>query len=114
VTEDQLQASIVDYVRWVLPHAVIFAVPNGGLRTKREAAKLKWTGALAGVSDLVLLACTNGISRAYLIECKTATGRLSPEQSAFLSDCRSMGFQTAVVRSLDDMVNALKAWGLTP
>ena len=33
---------------------MIWAVPNGGLRSKSEAARLKWTGVLAGVFDLTL------------------------------------------------------------
>jgi hypothetical protein len=63
--EARIQHSIVEYVRLVAPHVLIFAIPNGGLRTKTEAARLKWTGTLAGVPDLAIVAPGG---RAFLIE----------------------------------------------
>ena len=53
--EARPQAAIVEYVRWVAPQIVIFHVPNGGWRSKAEAARFKWIGVLAGVFDLVLI-----------------------------------------------------------
>ena len=38
-----------------LRNVLIWHVPNGGLRTKAEAARLKWIGVLAGVLDLTLV-----------------------------------------------------------
>lgn len=120
MTEDQLQASIVEYVRWQVPRVIVFSVPNGAYFGKdrkaaeRQMAKLRWTGLLPGVSDLILLACVNGISRAYFVEVKLPGRHPTEDQEAFMSGVRSMGFSTAVVRSLDDMMHALKAWGLAP
>lgn len=106
--EDQIQAAIVAYLRACVPNCLAFAVPNGGLRSKREAARLKWTGTLAGVTDLVLLTDKG----AFFIEVKTATGRVSREQDDFMADCRSLGFGTAIVRSIDDVRLALKTWNI--
>lgn len=53
--EAQIQASIVQWIRLVAPELLIFHVPNGGYRTRAEAARLKWIGVLAGIPDLVLL-----------------------------------------------------------
>ena len=53
--EARIQAAIVAWVRTVAPEVVIFHPPNGGLRNKSEAARLKWIGTLAGVPDLVVL-----------------------------------------------------------
>jgi hypothetical protein len=80
--EDHIQAAVVEWVRTVAPHVVAFAVPNGGLRSKSEAAKLKWTGTLAGVPDLVLIAQPGG--RAHFIEVKTADGRVEQLTAALL------------------------------
>ncbi|HEY1881222.1 MAG TPA: hypothetical protein VGG68_14945 [Caulobacteraceae bacterium] len=97
--EARRQAAIVDYVRWVAPDVVIWAVPNGGWRTKAEAARLKWVGVLAGVLDLSL-ALPNGRSAYW--ETKTAHGRLSSDQFAFIRRLEGIGHTWAVVRGIED------------
>lgn len=42
---------------------LLFAVPNGGLRGKREAAIMKAEGMTAGVSDMILLVSRKGMLR---------------------------------------------------
>ncbi len=49
---------------------LLFAVPNGGSRNAIEAAKLKREGVVAGVSDLILLKASGGLT-ALCIEIKT-------------------------------------------
>ena len=108
--EAKIQAAIVEWVRTVAPSTIVFAVPNGGLRTKSEAALLKWTGALAGVPDLILLAPSG---RAFGLEVKTSEGRVSPKQRALMMQMNSIGVSTAVVRSIDDVRLAFDAWGIS-
>jgi hypothetical protein len=107
--EAKRQASIVEYVRWVAPHIVIFHVPNGGLRTKAEAARLKWVGVLAGVLDLMLLLPD---ARCALWETKTPHGRLSDDQQAFTLRLMALGHRWAVVLSIDDARRELAALGI--
>lgn len=107
--EHKIQVSIVDYIRTVLPHAIVFAVPNGGKRGVAEATRFKREGVLAGVTDLILLLAPR---RAYFIEVKVAKGKLSDEQSDFADSIIAKGFDHAIVRSVDDMRLALKAWGI--
>lgn len=103
MTEDSIQISIVNWFRYVLPHGWnIFAVPNGGSRDKREAAKLKRLGVKAGVWDLLILGQLNGEPWAGWIEVKTATGRLTPEQKDFRDGLKDKGFPHAVCRSIED------------
>lgn len=97
--EAKRQAAIVEYVRLVAPHVVIAAVPNGGLRTKAEAARLKWTGVLAGFLDLVLV-LPHGRSAYW--ETKTDLGRLSGDQKDMIGRLEALGHACAVVRSIDD------------
>lgn len=68
----------------------VFAVPNGGQRNLREAARLKAQGVLAGVSDLILL-MPNG--KVYCIELKNPNGkgRQSPSQREFEETVRAFG-----------------------
>ena len=53
--EARIQAAVVEWVRSAAPELVIWRLPNGGLRSKAEAARLKGIGTLAGVPDLVTL-----------------------------------------------------------
>jgi hypothetical protein len=54
--EDALQKALVDYLDLALPDdAMYFAVPNGGKRPTREAARLKSLGVLAGIPDLCII-----------------------------------------------------------
>ena len=107
--EARRQAAIVDYVRWVAPQVVIFAVPNGGLRSKAEAARLKWTGVLAGVLDLVLVLPER---RSAYWETKTPKGRLTDDQRKFIAKLEAAGHVWALVRDIDDARRELVALGI--
>lgn len=107
--EDSLQASIVAWIRLCAPQCICAAIPNGGRRDRREAAKLKATGVLAGMPDLLVL----GPGRVVIgFECKTATGRVSAEQNAIAEHWRALGAVWAVVRSIDDVRHTLASVGV--
>ncbi len=90
---------------------LVFHVANGGLRTKREAAKLKWTGVLAGVPDLVVIAPSTGrCAHIYFIEVKAEKGVLSIDQEIVINKLRMLGAPVAIVRSIDDVRAAFKVW----
>jgi hypothetical protein len=107
--EARIQGEIVSFVREYCKHALIFCVPNDGLFSKAEAARRKWQGVLAGVPDLALVG-PNG--RAYFVEVKAPGGTLSLEQKALLGRLSELSAPWCVVRSLNDMRNALMAWGI--
>lgn len=75
----------------------LFAVPNGGWRAKRTAAAMKAEGAQAGVPDYLLPLARGGYA-GLAIELKTATGRVRPEQRAWLAHLEGQGWQVAVAR----------------
>src|SRR5690606_40216997 len=75
----------------------LFAVPNGGWRAKRTAAAMKAEGAQAGVPDYLLPLARGGYA-GLAIELKTATGRVSPEQRAWLAHLAAQGWQAVVAR----------------
>ena len=70
--EHNLQVDCVQWFSLQYPslRGRLFAVPNGGHRSKTEAARLKAEGVVAGVSDLILLK-SNHQYGALLIEMKT-------------------------------------------
>jgi hypothetical protein len=78
---------------------LIFSVPNGGSRNIIEAKKLKSTGLMAGVSDLIVLK-PNG--ETIFVEIKTDVGIQSLVQIKFQNKVEELGFKYFVVRSLDD------------
>lgn len=102
-SEDKIQQEIVLWFKnnYCLKHHnpryCIFSVPNGGTRNKLEAIRLKSTGLLAGVSDLIVL-----YDKLYFIEVKTDKGRQSDKQKDFEKVVSSLGYEYKLVRSLDD------------
>jgi VRR-NUC domain len=107
--EAKRQAAIVEFVRWVAPQIVVWHVPNGGYRTKAEAARLRWVGVLAGVLDLTL-ALPEG--RSAFWETKTPRGRLSDDQKAIIGRLQALGHSWAVVQSIDDARAELARLGI--
>jgi hypothetical protein len=105
--EARAQAAIVDFIRTVAPQCLCIHIPMGGLRTKSEAAKLKWMGAMAGVPDLLLV---DEHSLCYFIEIKGLEGRLSESQLAFRELCRARGWPWGICRSIEDARNFLARW----
>ena len=102
--EDPIQAAIVAYLRTVAPDCITASIPNGGLRTKREAARLKWTGALAGMPDLIMITPRMVI----FFEIKAPKkGRISDDQDAVHERLRGMGYVVAILRSVEDARLAL-------
>jgi hypothetical protein len=78
--------------RRTLPALVkLFAIPNGGQRSKAVAWKLRAEGVQAGVSDLCLPVARRGFYGLYL-EMKSAGGSLSPDQVRFQQSVRDEGY----------------------
>lgn len=105
--EDKIQAAVIAYLRLVAPNMIWAAVPNGGLRTKAEAAKFKWTGVLAGFPDIIGI---DQFGLCYLMEIKTEDGVLSESQKEFNAKADGLKIPRAIVRSIDDARAALKRW----
>lgn len=98
--EARLQGAAVTYLRTALPdRAIVFAVPNGGSRDKREAARLKWQGVLPGVPDLIVM--IDG--RTFGIELKAPKGRLSEDQKNIADKFTANDIPWTVARSLDEI-----------
>lgn len=86
---------------------LLFAVPNGGYRNAREAARFKMEGVRAGVSDLILLLPRGGYG-ALCIELKTDTGKLTALQKEWLKKAETAGNRCVVCRSLEEFIEEVK------
>jgi hypothetical protein len=107
--EDQIQAAIVNWLRTVLPGAIVLHLHNNP-RSKVDGARLKAMGLVKGAPDL--LVCLPG-GRGVFIEVKAPKGRVSPEQHGFSFACQGIGWTWFVARSIDDVSLAFKALGIT-
>ncbi len=106
--EQGLQAAIVELFGYlgVFDRAIVFSVPNEGKRSKTTAGRLKSTGMLPGVTDLVIVHA----GRAFFLEVKMPRGRLSPRQKEFRDLCRSRGACWALVRSVEEAREQIEHW----
>ncbi|MDY6302414.1 MAG: VRR-NUC domain-containing protein [Bacteroidales bacterium] len=101
--EHRIQCACVNWFRLQYPtHAsALFAVPNGGRRDKATGGKLKAEGALAGVSDLILLIARGGY-HGLLIEMKKPGGKQQPSQRDWQRDMTARGYRYIVCHSFDE------------
>lgn len=76
--------------------ALMFHIPNGGLRSKTEAARFKRQGVKAGVPD-ICLPCAKCGRHGLFIELKKLTGgRVSKEQKAWIAALENAGYAASV------------------
>jgi hypothetical protein len=107
--EQALQRNVVKMLDTILPQPSHFHhVPNGGGRSKIEAAILKGQGVKRGVPDLMIFAPGAVVA----IEMKSEGGRTSPDQKAVMEKLRQCGVHTAVCRSVDDVLETLAEAGI--
>lgn len=109
--ESHLQRQCVAWFRLQYPKLarLLFAVPNGGGRSKVEAGIMKAEGVTAGVSDLILLVPRGGHG-ALCIEMKTdsRSSRQSEAQKEWQKDVESQGYMYVVVRTLDEFMKVVR------
>lgn len=77
---------------------LLYAIPNGGKRDKREAAKLKRTGTKKGVPDICLPVPKGPYHGIYIELKRKKGGQLSTEQRQWLRDLSDQGYYCAVCK----------------
>jgi len=82
----------------------LFAVPNGGKRNPREAARMKAEGVKAGVSDLILPLQRQGRAGLFL-ELKAPGNKPTAQQSAWLARMARAGY---AAEWCDDWISAAR------
>ena len=73
------------------------AIPNGGLRSKTEAARMKTAGVKKGVSDIFLPAARGKYHGLYIELKKLRGGKVSSEQIDFIADMLKEGYYAAIM-----------------
>ena len=120
--EHNIQCACVRWFNYQWPeyHGLLFAVPNGGARSKATAGKLKAEGVVAGVADLILLVPKwvkakddegwKILFHALCIEMKTQKGRQSPEQIRWMERVAANGYKYAVCHSLEEFMAVVNGY----
>jgi len=105
--EHDLQKQVLEIIA-LKGRCYVFAIPNAAKRSPAMAARMKAEGLMAGIADLCVM-LPGG--RAGWLELKTAAGRQSETQKDFEFICDAFDHPYALVRTLDEAIAVLKAWG---
>ena len=87
----------------------LFHIPNGGLRNKATAARLKAAGVKPGVPDL-FLPVTRGQSAGLFIEMKYGANKPSPEQQRYIDLLRREGYAVEVCYGCEEAIGVITAY----
>lgn len=104
-TEDQVQNECVKWFRntYLKKRNQLFSVPNGGKRNFIEATKLKATGLVAGIPDLIFV----NAGKTIFFELKTEKGVLSDKQKLIHYTFLNEGFPVYLIRSFEQFKEVL-------
>ena len=101
ITEDDLQEICVRWFRLQHSERIICSFPNGGKRHISVAAKLKRTGALAGMPDL-MIPCAKGDYHGMFIEMKLPNNYPTKKQKEIISKLSTEGYYCIVCKAFED------------
>ncbi len=112
--EGPIHRSILGHLRRLFPSAVIHhsanELPLKGKDVARAIAKAKHNGMVPGFPDL---ACYLPDGEALFFEVKAKGNSATPAQKSVIAQLQSLGFRAAVVRSVQEVDEALSHWGTT-
>ena len=105
VSETTIQINCVRWfdIQYSKLSQLLFHIPNGGKRSKREAATFKRMGVRRGVADLYLSIPNRNFHGLY-VETKTIKGQQSAEQAQFQKKVESIGYRYAIVDNVEQFI----------
>lgn len=108
--EQSLHQQVAQFLSVALgTQAMFFHIPNGGRRSRVEAAIFKSLGVKAGMPDICIL----DTGEAYFIELKARKGRLSDAQRLRHAELAETQCPVGVAESLDEVIALLRGWGVS-
>lgn len=110
MSEHEHQAAVIQWARLAQYPGLdlLFAVPNGGLRTKAEAGKLKAEGVKSGVPDLCLPVARGPYHGLFLEMKKPGVRRASEAQNWWIESLMKQGYFAHVASGVDEAIAVLK------
>jgi len=113
-TEHTEQAKLVGRTRTFYPDVIVFAVPNGGLRSKTEAIRLRAEGVLAGVPDLVFAEPRGRYHGLYVEMKRRKGGSVSEDQRKIHRRLRRKGYKVMIGYGVNDVWDEVEAYLALP
>lgn len=113
-TEDAEQIVVINWAalakgKW--PELeLLFHIPNGGKRGKREATRFRDMGVKAGVPDLFLPVPRGKYAGLFLEMKRRKGGVVSPEQKKWIAALRERGYAAEVAQGGWEAVEIIKAY----
>ena len=109
--EEDIQSACIQWFDLQFPafRNILYAIPNGGKRNIREAARLKKNGVRAGISDLILLR-SNGVYNSLCIEMKAPGGKQTEKQKEWQRLAEHNGNKYVVCHSLDEFMSEVNEY----
>ena len=104
ISEHNLQMKCVRYFRLKYKKYLIYAIPNGGYRTRTTAKKLKLEGVVAGIPDLFIPVARQGFHGMYIEMKNGKAGKISKKQKEIMAYLESEGYKIALCRDLDEFM----------
>jgi hypothetical protein len=112
--EYKIQTEVAMYLELHYPHILVAVSPAAGFKVSAGLAmKMMRMGYQKGTPDLIILE-PGGPYHGFLIELKTPTGSLSPEQKRFLASAADRGYLTAVCRSAKEAIALIDGYLTLP
>jgi len=108
-SESVEQIMLIARIRQFHPQTIVYAIPNGGKRSKITAARLKAEGVRSGVPDYCLPVARGGYHALY-VELKTLTGRPSREQIDYIRQLEAAGNMCCVAKGWDQAQRCIVAY----
>ena len=96
-SEHEEQRELVQWFRQTYPGTLIFAIPNGGVRSPATAGRLKAEGVVKGVPDLFIPGWETWIEMK-----RTKGGSISPEQHLMHLHLRGLFYTVLVAKGFED------------
>lgn len=106
--ESTEQIVFVNRVRHFFPDILILAIPNGGLRDVRTAAKLKAEGVLAGAPDLFVPHAQKGWNGLFIEMKRTEGGSVSEKQKKVCQQLTQNGYLVVIAYGAEEAYLAFK------
>jgi len=107
--EQQVHRAVVAHLNARGVPGIVFLHPaNGGARSAVEGAIFKSLGVATGAPDLLLW----HDGKAFALELKAESGRVSESQATMLDRLGKAGVAVAVATGIDEALAALEGWQL--
>lgn len=87
----------------------IFAIPNGGHRSKATAAMMSYEGQKKGTQD-IFIPLPRGIYHGFFLEVKTKKGTASAEQREKAEMYKEQGYLTAIKKGFDECLAIIDSY----